>query len=334
MRKTFLAVLFLILVFLIACGTPNDPESIMGGDGGYKIVSKFVTSGSAQDVVVKDTIAYVTQGEGGLILISVSNQKLPKQLSNVTQKDLKGYSNKIASNDTVLFISAGAWGVSSIDISDPLYPAAKFSNVPIKPAEGMVIVGDFLFTAIGEEGFQIAKIDAGYYLDPRGKTSTQGFAQAVCVTADTNYLLVACGEMGFAIHDISYLATGEGDYTLIGYTDTPGYAEDVVSHPTLPYAFMACGTGGFYIIDYSDSANVKVVGSYSTQGYAKEVVYKDGKAFVTTGQRGLQIFDVTNVTSPIRLGTVQTQLAMGLAADDKYVYVADEKDGLVIISIP
>lgn len=293
-----------------------------------------MTFGNAQDVLVKDTIAYVTQGEGGVILISVSDQKLPKELSNVSQKDLKGYSNKIANNDTVIFISAGAWGVSTIDISHPLNPVAKFSNAPIKPAEGMVVIGDFLITAIGEEGFQIAYIDAGYYLDPRGKTSTQGFAQAVCVTADTNYLLVACGEMGFAIHDISYLVNGTGEYPLIGWTDIPGYSEDVVTHPTLPVAFLACGTAGLFIADYSDSANVKIVGSYSTGGYAKEVVYQDNKVYVTTGMRGLQIFDVSSLSVPVRIGTVETGLAMGLAIDDKYVYVADEAEGLIIISIP
>ncbi|MCK7520723.1 MAG: hypothetical protein MZV64_24995 [Ignavibacteriales bacterium] len=34
------------------------------------------------------------------------------------------------------------------------------------------------------------------------------------------------------------------------------------------------------------------------------------------------------------MGTVETELAMGLAVDDNYVYVADESEGLVIISIP
>jgi hypothetical protein len=234
----------------------------------------------------------------------------------------------------VVYISAGAFGVSVVDAFNPVNPIVTATNLALKPAKGFDIKGNFLFTAIGEYGFKISEISYPTYPDLRGETSTPGFAQAVCVTADTNYLLVACGEMGFAIYNISELQSGWGTYPITEWTDTPGYAEDVVSHPTLPYAFMACGTSGFYIIDYSDSANVKVVGSYSTQGYAKEVVYKDGKAFVTTGQRGLQIFDVSNITAPVRIGTVETKLAMGLAVDDHYVYVADEQEGLVIISIP
>jgi hypothetical protein len=64
------------------------------------------------------------------------------------------------------------------------------------------------------------------------------------------------------------------------------------------------------------------------------VLYKDNKVYVTTELRGLQIFDVTNVNSPMRIGTVETAYAMGIAIDDKYVYIADEQEGLIIISIP
>ncbi|MCK7520725.1 MAG: hypothetical protein MZV64_25005 [Ignavibacteriales bacterium] len=62
MQKIFYTILFLGLAFLVSCGTPNDPESIIGGDGGYKIVSKFTTSGYAQDVVLKDTIGICITG--------------------------------------------------------------------------------------------------------------------------------------------------------------------------------------------------------------------------------------------------------------------------------
>jgi len=333
MQKIFYIILFLGLAFIASCGTPNDPESIIGGDGGYKVVSKFVTSGYAQDVVIKDTIAYVTQGEGGLMIISIADKKTPEELA-IVFKELKGYSNKIEIKDTVVYISAGSFGVSVIDVFNPVNPVVTATNLALKPAEGFDINGNFLFTAIGEYGFKISDISYPTQPDIRGETSTPGFAQAVCVSPDTNYLLVACGEMGFSLFNISELQSGWGTYPIAGWMDTPGYAEDVVSHPTLPYAFMACGTGGLYILDYSDSSNIKIAGSYSTGGYAKEVVYKNNLLYVTTGQRGLQIFNISNISAPALVGTVETNLAMGLAVDDKYVYVADELEGLIIISIP
>ncbi len=333
MQKIFYVILFIGFVFLASCGTPNEPESIIGGDGGYEIVSKFKTSGYAQDIVVMDTIAYVTQGEGGLMIINVSNRKAPQELSSVTQ-NLKGYSNKVSVKDSVVYISAGAFGVSVVDAFNPVNPIITATNLALKPAKGFDVKGNFLFTAIGEYGFKISEISYPTQPDIRGETSTPGFAQAVCVTPDTNSLLVACGEMGFALFNISELQSGWGTYPMAGWTDTPGYAEDVVVHQTLPYAFLACGTAGLFIVDFSDSANVKVVGGYSTGGYAKEIVYKDNKAYVATEMRGLQIIDVSNIFAPVRIGTVQTKFAKGLAIDENYVYIADEQEGLIIISIP
>jgi hypothetical protein len=63
-------------------------------------------------------------------------------------------------------------------------------------------------------------------------------------------------------------------------------------------------------------------------------VYKENKVYVTTELRGLQIFDVSNLNSPVRIGTVETEYALGLAVEDNYVYVTDEQEGLIIISIP
>ncbi len=95
MQKFKNVIIVFSLLLLVSCGTPNEPESIIGGDGGYKIVSKFATPGYAQDVVVNDTLAFVTQGEGGLMIVNISNRRAPEELSSVIQ-NLKGYSNKVA----------------------------------------------------------------------------------------------------------------------------------------------------------------------------------------------------------------------------------------------
>jgi hypothetical protein len=334
MKKFYLLTLLLIIFFLMRCGTPNDPESIIGGDGGYKIVSKYFTSGFAQDVVVNDTLAYIAQSEGGLMIINISDHKAPKELSTVSQ-GLKGSAYKLTDKDSVIYIAAGGFGLSVINAANPLNPIITETNLPIKPAKNVCVLDNFLFTAIGEYGVKISGLEADpSHPDPRGETAYPGFVQSIYIIPNKNYMLIACGEMGFAVVDISQMGTGFYHNPMIGWVDTPGYAEDVVAHPTLPYAFLACGTSGLFIIDFSDSSNVKIVGSYSTGGYAKEVLYKDNKVYVTTELRGLQIFDVTNINSPMRIGTVETAYALGLTADDKYIYVADENEGLIIISIP
>ncbi|MCW8805772.1 MAG: hypothetical protein OQK56_04875, partial [Ignavibacteriaceae bacterium] len=326
MHKFKNIIIVLSLALLVRCGTPNDPESILGGDGGYKIVSKYATSGYAQDIVLRDSLAYISQGQGGLIILNVLNPNEPKFISEVTY-GLRGYSYKLAKKDSIIYLAAGGFGVSIVNVSNPLNPVITPEIRAIAPAKNFHIMGNYLFTAVSEEGINITKISNPAYPDIRQTFFVPGYAQAVCTSVDSNFLFIASGEVGFTIFNISDFQDGYNDYPLVGWLDTPGFAEDVTIHPDLPVAFLACGTGGLVIVDYSDTANVTIVGSYAAGGYAKEVVYKENKVYLTTELRGLQIFDVTNLYSPARIGTVETKFAMAVALDNKYVYVADEQEG-------
>ena len=329
----FSCTLLLVSLLLLNCGTPVDPESIDGDDGGYKIVSRFTTTGYAQDVVIDKNLAFVAQGEGGLMIINISDPKSPTAIS-IVNEGMKGYANKVSRKDSVLYIASGGFGVSVVNAADPENPQITATNLALKPAKNFLVMGNFLFTSVAEYGVQISEISYSTQPDIRGGTDTPGYAQGICASADSNYLLVANGEMGLAIFDISELQNGWGNYPLVGWVDISEYTEDVVSHPTLPYAYVACGSAGFTIVDYSDPADLQVVSSYVTGGYAKEILYKDGRVYMTTGLRGLKIFDVANVSSPVLIGTVKTEYSKGLTMDDNYIYVADEVEGLITISIP
>lgn len=333
MIKIILLMVVTVTFIFSGCGTPNEPETLFGDDGGYKIVSRYSTPGFAQDVLVKDTLAYIAQGQGGLLIVNIKNPENPKLVSELTY-GLRGYSYKIASKDSIVYLAAGLFGVHSVNVANPLNPVITQENRAISPAKNFHIMNDYLFTAVSEEGINITKILDPAHPDIRQTFFVPGYAQSVSTSTDNNYLLVASGEVGFTIFDISDFQDGYNIYPVLHWIDTPGYAEDVAVHPDFPVAFLACGTGGLIIADYSDTASVKIIGSYNSGGYAKEVIYKDNKVYLTTELRGLQIFDVSDLTSPVRIGTVQTQFSLGVAIDDNYVYLADDKEGLIIISIP
>jgi len=331
----FFCTLLLVSLLILSCGTPIDPESIDGNDGGYKIVSRFSTPGHTQDVTVNSDFAFVAHGEGGVLVINISDPNNPNVISSVKNDVIKGYAHKINRQDSVLYISTGGFGVTVIKVADPYNPKMTSTNIDLRPAKNVHVMGDFVFAAISELGVQVAKIvNNANNLDPRGKSGTPGFAQGICTSPDSNYLLVACGEMGLAVIDITYLQNGYGEYPTIGFVDITGYSEDVVIHPTLPYAYVACGTAGLAIVDYSDPENMKILGRYDSGGYAKEIKNKNEKVFMTTEMRGLKIIDVSDVSNPMLIGTVKTEHAKGLDMDGNYIYVADEVEGLVTISIP
>jgi len=325
------------LIIILSCGTPNDPESVIGGDGGYKIIGRYITTGFAQDLVIDDTLAYIAQGEDGFMIASIKNPDNPKFVSEFSNV-LDGYIYKIAKKDSAVFLAAGGYGIHIVNVGDPVNPKIGLASLHgYAPGKNFYMMDDFLFTAKSENGIIISKLDGGINLAQRLELLTPGYAQGVCTSFDNNYLLVADGETGLSIMDISDFQDGWGGlngFPLVARLKIPGYAEAVIVDPDLPVAFLTCGSGGIAVVDFSDINNLKLIGSYNTGGYAKEIIYQDKKVFVTTELRGLQIFDVTNPSSPVRIGTVQTQYALGLAIDENCVYVADEKEGLVIISIP
>ena len=74
MRLNRLFILLIGILTITSCGRPNDPETLKHYESaGYKLVSRFPTTGNTQDVLVKDTLAYIAQGEGGLVIVDILN---------------------------------------------------------------------------------------------------------------------------------------------------------------------------------------------------------------------------------------------------------------------
>jgi len=321
------------LLLLISCGKPVNPESLTPSDGGYKIVKIFPTSGYAQDLLKKDSLLYIAQGEGGLLIVSVADPVNPHTVS-LTTEGVRGYSSKIAMKDSAVYLAAGTFGVTVINAANPDTPFVTIANLGMKPARSFHILGNFIFTAVSEQGVNIAEISYPTEPDIRGGISTTGYAYGLTTSADSNYLFVACGEMGMSIYDISNFQEGFGVYPLTGWCDTPGLAEAITILENKKVAFLACGTSGLQILDYSDTSNIFIAGSYDSMGYAKDLIYDNNLIYMTTELYGLQIINVSDITKPYLVGAVPTSYSLCLCKDDKYIYVADETDGLIIISIP
>ncbi len=321
------------LFLIVSCGKPTTPESVNPiDDGGYKIVSRFQTSGYAQDVVVKENMAYIAQGEGGLIIVDVTDPVMPIFVSETTE-GVRGYSSKIDMKDSVLYIGAGSFGVSVVDVAIPENPDVTAANLSMKPAKNFHIMGDYLFTAVSEQGIKIANISYPTQPDIRGGILTSGYARGISTSADSSYIFIACGEMGLSIFNISDFQDGFGDYPLVVSTKVPGYSESVVVDDDKSIAFMACGTEGLQIVNYSDTTNIHVIGSFDGPGYAKELIYKNQLVYLVAEKGGLQIIDVADPANPILLGIVETEYALGIDMDNDHIYVTDKTEGLITVAL-
>ncbi len=320
------------LFLITGCGEPNEPDTI-DVSGNYKIVKKLPTPGFAQDLVIDDSRLYISQGEGGLLIVDITDPEMPGILTQLTE-DVRGYSTKICFKDSLVYLAAGSFGVTVVNVRDFMNPVVTVSNLNMKPARNLYVTGNYLFTAISEQGVKIAELSYPEQPDIRGSLSILGYASGITSSVDTTRLFVACGEMGLTILDVTDFQDGYPETVPAGWCDTPGYAEDVVLDESRSLAFIAAGTAGLQIIDYSDTTDIHIAGSISPGGYAKELLYNNGMVYMTTEKSGLQVIDVSVVSSPVLAGSVDTEYALGIAMDDKYLYIADEVEGLIVISKP
>ncbi|MBM3436825.1 MAG: hypothetical protein FJY07_11485 [Bacteroidetes bacterium] len=336
MKITKIIILWMAgVLFIAGCGKPVDPEELPtepDNSGGYKRADTIPTSGYAQDIVKRDNLLYIAQGEGGLMIVDVSDPLNGETLS-VTTENLEGYSYELAIRDSLIYIAAGSNGIFVVDIIDPYepywIPITLTSNVSVK---NVYVKGNFLFNSIGEHGVSIYNLTDPYDPIYLGDVQTPGSGHDVTITSDTNYLIAACGELGLSMFNISEFQ--QGINTFVGSCDTPGYAEEIELSADESFAFLACGTAGLQIIDISDTANFHITGSYDGGGYAKSLKLKGTLVYMATELSGLQVIDVSDVSNPSLAGTIDTEFAMGLEVDDDYVYVADEDEGVLIIAIP
>jgi len=336
----YFILLVISLGILISCGKPKTPESIEPEPepdltGGYKVVTRFQTSGFAQDLIKNGDLLYMAQGEGGLLIVDVSDPENPEVLTQIID-DVKGYSAKIALKDSIAYLAAGTYGVTVVDAGNPFMPGInQWYLAIVKPAKSFELMGDYLFAALSGGGIQVIYVKKNIGVpDTRSNIKTPGYATGLTISPYDSTMFAACGEMGLAIFDLSAFDDGYANYPIHGWCDTPGYAEEVALNYDESLAFLACGTEGLQIINYADTANIRLVGSYQTGGYAKELKYEDQKIFITAGLQGVQIIDVSNPTAPTIIGVVETENARGFDMDEEYLYIADEIEGLIIISRP
>ncbi|MFH1843100.1 MAG: FlgD immunoglobulin-like domain containing protein [bacterium] len=79
---------------------------------------------------------------------------------------------------------------------------------------------------------------------------------------------------------------------------------------------------------------ITVSGSYNTPGMAYEVLVEAGLAYVVDNDRGLQIIDVGDPTTPALLGEQDTDgNSRDLAKAGDYIFIADGINGLVVVDV-
>jgi hypothetical protein len=88
--------------------------------------------------------------------------------------------------------------------------------------------------------------------------------------------------------------------------------------------YLAAGSAGIFIVDISNPYYVKLLGSLDTPGNAQKLFVTENIIFVADGSAGLREIDVSDVSSPVEVGSFVQQgdtTSVVVAGDSAYVTV-------------
>jgi len=284
-------------------------------------LGSFQSGGQAKNVAIEGGIAYVANGDHGLLVVDVNDPTAPMHLSS---PDMSTDAFDIRAIGTTIYITDLNLGLLIVDASTPTSPTLLGSFDVGGPAFGFSIQGTTAYVAAFLNGLEI--IDASIPATPVSLGSVDGFGLATDVTVVGGIAYVTTFDQGLQILDVSDPA----NITMLGNYDTPGEAVSVAVDNGV--AFVADGEAGLLAIDVSDPSEPWLISAYGTPGIAVNVAVEDATVYVADADAGLLLIDVSNPVLPDLASWYGTPgTATGVLVDETVVFIADNNFGLHIV---
>ena len=207
-----------------------------------------------------------------------------------------------------LYASVFGNGLATYSISDPEKPVFKQKMSPGGVFPNLLLSGDFLYASANLPGSGSGWLVTASVSDPSAPAIVSKVAtlavnatpHQLVVNKNRLYLLVAPGQNQhrMQVYDIS--SPGQPAYKgeLFLGTDLGGIA--LVNDNTV---IIIVPAQGIKIVNVADPANCQVVATAQTTDRAGIVEVRNNLAYVGTST-GLDIFDLSNLTLPNRIGTL------------------------------
>ncbi|MBN1329101.1 MAG: hypothetical protein JXA54_06470 [Candidatus Heimdallarchaeota archaeon] len=234
----------------------------------------------------------------GLEILNVSN---PSVISKVVEYNITKPDNvrKIALQDNYAYLAAENSGLVIINISDPTQPKEVSCYKTSLCAYDVVVAGDYAFIANGmASGYALVILDVS---DPQQPIEVSHYEDNI-------------------------------------YPEMPGFGVSVNGS----YAYLGTFGYGLFILNISDIYHpIKLsqfYGGTESMGDWSDETVKDifiyGKyIFEAAGPNGVYILDVSNPTNPVLIGGRNLHLVFGIYLFEKYLYLLDLFDGLLVFEI-
>jgi len=294
---------------ILDAGNPKKP-TLLGSVSGL---------GSVRQIMVRDSIAYISSRQDGLFVVDAS---VPTKPVLRYHYDTIEFATGLAISGEILFVACRHYGVELVDISDPYFPK-HLSTVRTGEAQSVVARDGFLYVGV----WGSSEVVTVNYQDPfkpliTSRAPLDGFGDGVDV--EGKYLYVATGH-----HSKEQPRKNPGDP---GFGKGHGLEVFDLSKPAEPkwlsrikfpplyeigndtwrvtvtnrHAFVTDTHNGFFLIDVSDplamqfSARLELplVESKNVRGYVGGLALTDHHLFLAGGYTDLHLVSLPDVAQP------------------------------------
>ena len=210
------------------------------------------------------------------------------------------------------------------------FTIVEVSSIPVEFANQVCKVGNLLYIADTFDGFKIANVAEPANPFEISSTSLNGDVYGIVAQGDYAYVPVD----GLQVFNCSD-PTNPSQINSYSNNNFACYA--TISDNKL---FLALNFFGIMIFDITDpNATLypdHLLGSFAVPGYVLTVKVSGDYAYVTedTAEKGLRIYDISNLANPLPLGYFATTgSATGIEIVGNYAYLCDYDNGVFIINI-
>lgn len=297
--------------------------------------------GPAWDVALAGSYAYVALGDGGLLILDVSN---PAHPTSAGQYHPSGRTERVQVVGTRAYLGTrthrggGCGGegwrgqVLILDIQDPVKPVLLGRFVTSYELTDFCVDGDRLYA--GDTGFEVSDF---YVVDVRDASHPARLSANVgigsftggCASGDRLY---AASWSSLEVADVSQPAA---PVKLVESLDNSGLRRIRGLQLVGQHLYLCGGDqegGGVAVWDVNGD-KLRRLGELTLPHAAAQLQVQGHYAYIANDHAGLTILDISDPAKPVRAGGWNTDgLALGVAVAGAYVYVADFDGGVTILN--
>lgn len=250
----------------------------------------------AQGVTVSGSYAYVADDGGQLEAYSLS--ALPGSISWTGGTNVFGPAYDVAIQGAYAYVAANYNGLVVVSLSNPAVPSyLAYAPISSGHALGIAVSGTTAYVACAAGGLRLFNISTPSSPSLISAYDTPGKASGVVLNG--SLAAVADDSMGLCIVDVSVPISP----VRAGAVDTPGMAHAVSLYSGL--VVVADDLGGVCLV--AAPAQPQLSSTYvpagAISGSVNDVVVQGGIAFLAVENSGIDVVDVSNPSSPQRIGS-------------------------------